>query len=355
MKNYLLFLAAIALAVSCSGDNLTLEVPEEGESVLVDLSLEPSIPLTKSEGNNGEKMVNNVTILAFDSGGARLVYEKFKSTSIQNLYLPGKKNIRIYAIVNSPYKFENILDYSSFKTALSQFRYNTMRNFEMVGFVDTTLVSDCSLSIPVNRLASKLHIESIRINRNVGSPATKSIPTVEYRTLKAVYIMNVASTYPYSLERSTTTRFISMDESNPMIYHPMESSYTDSFEDFEDGRHRYYTYDEAMDFYLYPNTSESSVTRLVLYFEGTTLTAAEGGGYYVESSTDYYYIKLPELRPNTMYSISQLTIENPEYDTSPSSSDRQLDLRAEYSIDVMSASDDKVMESISKKEVAYAF
>lgn len=349
MKKVFFFLAAIVLTAACSGDALSPEKRASGETVMVDLSLEPVVQQTKSTADVDENRVNNVTLLVFDGGGNRLVYEKFNNNTAYNICLPGKKNIKIYAVVNSSYQFDNVLDYASFRTTLSQFQNNTMSNFEMVGFIDTALVTDCSLSMPVNRLASKLHIESIRINSNLKAPSTKS--TLVYFSLKSVYIMNAASTYPYSLERSTTAQFISKDEDNPMIYHPMKSSYTWT----SDGGYSYYTYNEAMDFYLYPNTSDYSASSLVLYIEVETLTSAIGGGYYSDTKKYQYNIRLPELRPNTMYNIRQLTIKNPGKDPSLSFPDNNLNMMAEYSIEVKGLSDGKVLESINKKEVAYAF
>lgn len=348
MKKVFFFLTAIVLTAACSGDALSPDAPAAEETVLVDLALESAVLQTKGGADYGENRVNNVTLLAFDSGGNRLVYEKFNGTTASNLCLPGKKNIKIYAIVNSTYDFDKILTYTNFKKAVSPFASNVAGNFEMVGRVDTTFLSDCSLTIPVGRLATKFHIGSIRINNAVNSASSSPNEKVEWHTLNTVYIMNAASTYPYSLERATSSRFISKDENNPLLYHVMESGY----ENISEGGHWYNTYDEPMDFYFYPNTSKTTLTRLVLYLEGTSLIESDGG-FYVLPCSHYYYIRLPELLPNTMYDIRQLTVENVEFDAN-SSSKRSLDLKVEYSMDIMDISDGRVLGTVRKKEVAYA-
>lgn len=349
MEKIFFFLTAICFAVACSGDGMSPEVPESGDTVFVDFSLQSSLPLTKGGADNGEAKVNNVSLLVFNSDGTRVGYEKFNSMSGWNLYLPGKKNIRIYAVVNSSYDFEKVTSLSAFKKVSSQFSSNNLQNFEMVGCVDTVLNSDCSLVIPVRRLAAKLHIESIRINNAVNSASSSPGEKVEWHTLTAVYIMNAASTYPYSLERATSSRFISKDENNPLLYHVMESGYSYT----NDGGQMYDTYDEPVDFYFYPNTSRTNLTSLVLYLEGTSLVES-GGGFYVMPCSHYYYIRLPELLPNTMYDIRHLTVDNVEFDSSPSSSGRSLDLKVEYSMDIMDISDGRVLGTVRKKEVAYA-
>lgn len=349
MRKVFFFLTAILLTAACSGDALSPEAPAAEETVLVDLALESAALQTKGDADNGESRVNNVTLLVFDSGGNRLVYDKFNGTLASNLCLPSKKNIKFYAIVNSSYNFDNVLTYTNFKEIVSQYSSNAVNNFEMVGSVDTTLQSDCSLSIPVARLATKFHIGSIKINNAVNSSASAPNEQVEWHTLKDVYIMNAASTYPYSLERTTSGGFISKDENNPLIYHVMESSY----KNVREGGKTYNMYDEPMDFYFYPNTSRTTLTYLVLYLKGTSLFPTSNGGFYVMPCSHYYYIRLPELLPNTMYDICQLTVDNVKFDDGPSSK-RSLDLKVEYSMNIIDISDGRVLDTVRKMEVAYA-
>lgn len=352
MKRIIFFLLFFFLAVACSGE-LSPEKPDGGDTVQVDLSFQTPGIMTKSAGSSGENRINNVTLLVFNSAGDRVVYQKSKSLVFQDLSLPGKKSIKIYAIINSSYNFEAVTQLKGFKATLSQFSSNTARNFEMVGSVDTTLMTDCSLSIPINRIAAKIRIESVKMH-DTFCCNPDACPQNGAHIISAVGLMNVAASYPYSPEGTVPETFIEMPINNPLTYYTMSGYSSSESEKHGSEFHTYMVYDEPIELYCYPNPSQTKKTMLVIFVSGSYLIPGTSG-YFVRYCDHLYSIQLPELSPNTFYDIKELKIENSTFDKNPFESDRHMDLRAEYSMEVKSLSDGAVLERVMKKEVAYAF
>lgn len=199
MKKILLSAAFAAMMLFTSCDE-KMDVPsqESSQKVILDVTVVPDGNPTKATGtvntaasNNdteGETRISTLQIFVF-AGDVRDGYvSKNVTTSAQVECTAGTRDI--YCIVNGPATLNSIVSKSALLAAVSTL-VNNHDNFEMVGFKkDQTIAKNSSVSIPVNRIASKIVVKSIENALRSGGPIA----------IKKVYITNVAGQFNYGLD-----------------------------------------------------------------------------------------------------------------------------------------------------------
>ncbi|MBR3527559.1 MAG: hypothetical protein IKN88_07280 [Bacteroidales bacterium] len=199
MKKTILSAAFAALMLFTSCDE-KIDVPSQAsaQKVILDVTIVPDGNPTKAIGtvntgasNNdteGETKISTLQIFVF-AGDVRDGYvSKNVTTSAQVECTAGTRDI--YCIVNGPATLNSIVSKTALLATVSTL-VNNHDNFEMVGFkTGQTISTNSSVSIPVNRIASKIVVKSIENALRSGGPIA----------IKKVYITNVAGQFNYGLD-----------------------------------------------------------------------------------------------------------------------------------------------------------
>ena len=170
---------------------------------------------------------------------------------------------------------------------ISELSANSLTNFEMVGSKSVTLPQASTVSIDVNRIASRVVLK--KITRNFTSEALQALDF----TIDAIYLINVAGNTSYDLTKAPAAWYNvaeNKDELASLLYDAPASAIANG-----------QSYTPVHTFYGYPNDLSVNTTRLVIE---TTL-----------GSTKYYYpINLPAMESNKSYEIEEVKITRPGSD-----------------------------------------
>ena len=187
----------------------------------------------------------------------------------------------------------NAPDYSSVpgKAALlakvSELSANTLTNFEMVGSKSVTLPQTGTVSIDVNRIASRVVLK--KITRNFTSAALQALDF----TVDAIYLVNVAGNTSYDLTAAPSTWYNVAENKGELASLLADTPAAP----IAQGQ----AYDTDHTFYAYPNDLAVNTTRIVIE---TTLG----------TSKYYYPINLPEMAANKSYEIEEVVLTRPGSD-----------------------------------------
>jgi len=324
MKKYFSLAASAALflgLVACNKENSQYlsgnESAPEGTPVQLSVGI-VSGTQTKATGVKGddtdEAKVNSLQVLVF-RGDALDAYGTIdNSTSITVSCTAGDRVV--YALVNGQ-DMKDVQTKTDFLAQVSALSNNSLTSYEMLGVKDVTLPQTSSVSIDVNRIASRIVIK--KITNNLTSPALQAL---EFG-VDEIYITNAAGDCKFSrivgvAQDSTQTAY------DPTVwYNKMEYESSNCIADFHHDAPGYkIAYEASKDtshfFYAYPNPAEAKTSAAADFITGGEWSARRTKlvlKCHIGPDTYYYPIILPVLENNKSYEINELKITRPGSDS----------------------------------------
>lgn len=191
-------MAAAMLFTSCE-EKIDLLSESNAQKVVLDINIVPGGEDTKASGSNvstsatnndteSEAKINTLQVFVF-AGEIRDGYvSKNVTTKAQVECTSGKRDI--YCLINAPATLSTVVTKTALLAAVSTLTANT-ENFEMIGYkADQTIADNASITVPVNRLASKIVVKSIE----------NALRAQGMMTIRRIYISNVAGQINYGLD-----------------------------------------------------------------------------------------------------------------------------------------------------------
>ena len=286
-KTIFAFAAALAALVACNKNDVAPMGPQTQESlepceltVGICGSMTKAVAVTKEN----EAKVNNLQVFVFRGNELDAYAAVDNAMELTLSCTAGEREV--YALVNAP-DYSSVSGKSALLAKVSELSANSLTNFEMVGSKSVTLPQASTVSIDVNRIASRVVLK--KVTRNFTSPALQSL---EF-TVDAIYLINVAGNTSYDLTAAPAAWY-NVAKYNSELSALLHDSVGNKIVDGQ-------SYSTAHSFYSYPNDATSKTTRLVIE---TTL-----------GDTKYYYpINLPAMESNKSYEIAEVTITRPGSD-----------------------------------------
>ena len=287
-KSIFAFAAALVALVACNKNEATPMQPQNQLETLEPCELTVGIcgAMTKATAvtTENEAKVNNLQIFVFrgDDLDAYASVDNAKELTLS--CTAGEREV--YALVNAP-DYSAVPGKAALLAKVSELSANSLTNFEMVGSKSVTLPQASTVSIDVNRIASRVVLK--KITRNFTSAALQSLDF----TIDAIYLINVAGNTSYDLTKAPAAWYNVAKNNNELaslLYDAPASAVANG-----------QSYIPVHTFYGYPNDLAVNTTRLVIE---TTL-----------GTTKYYYpINLPAMESNKSYEIEEVTITRPGSD-----------------------------------------
>ena len=287
-KSIFAFAAALVALVACNKNEATPMQPQNQLETLEPCELTVGIcgAMTKATAvtTENEAKVNNLQIFVFrgDDLDAYASVDNAKELTLS--CTAGEREV--YALVNAP-DYSAVPGKAALLAKVSELSANSLTNFEMVGSKSVTLPQASTVSIDVNRIASRVVLK--KITRNFTSAALQSLDF----TIDAIYLINVAGNTSYDLTKAPAAWYNVAKNNNELaslLYDAPASAVANG-----------QSYIPVHTFYGYPNDLSVNTTRLVIE---TTL-----------GTTKYYYpINLPAMESNKSYEIEEVTITRPGSD-----------------------------------------
>ena len=286
-KSIFAFAATLAALVACNKNEATPMQPQNQESLVpCELTVGICGAMTKATAVTAENeaMVNNLQVFVFrgDDLDAYATVDNAKELTLS--CTAGEREV--YALVNAP-DYSAVPGKAALLAKVSELSANSLTSFEMVGSKSVTLPQASTVSIDVNRIASRVVLK--KITRNFTSAALQSLDF----TVDAIYLINVAGNTSYDLTKTPAAWYNVAKNNNELaslLYDAPASAVANG-----------QSYTPVHTFYGYPNDLSVNTTRLVI--EATLGT------------TKYYYpINLPAMESNKSYEIEEVTITRPGSD-----------------------------------------
>ena len=286
-KSIFAFAAALAALVACNKNEATPMQPQNQESLVpCELTVGICGAMTKATGvtTDNEAKVNKLQIFVFrgDDLDAYASVENAKELTLS--CTAGEREV--YALVNAP-DYSSVPGKAALLAKVSELSANTLTNFEMVGSKSVTLPQTGTVSIDVNRIASRVVLK--KITRNFTSAALQALDF----TVDAIYLVNVAGNTSYDLTAAPSTWY-NIAENKGELASLLADTPTAPISQGQ-------AYDTDHTFYAYPNDLAVNTTRIVIE---TTLG----------TSKYYYPINLPEMAANKSYEIEEVVLTRPGSD-----------------------------------------
>ncbi len=289
MKTKLLFAAAAILAASC---NQIQTVEEEVQNTKSDDTVKVTVnikgaPVTRSTsiGSENEDEITDYQIFVFDaSSGAIESYVKDANTL--NVSTGAKDFV---AMINCPEDLKKVGTKADLMAKTSLLKNNSSDHFEMIGSKRVTIEGDTKVELEVERMVSKVVIES------VTTAFTSTYLASQTFTIKGIYLTNVVANNNYSLN---------LDANSIVWFNKLKVDTTDSNEakalTQDTGMTDKVPYSTAHSFYCYPNSCTDDSTAAEWAPRHTRLV--------IDTTLGYYTIKLPVLERNKIYTVKNLNI-----------------------------------------------
>ena len=286
-KSIFAFAAALAALVACNKNEATPMQPQNQESLVpCELTVGICGAMTKATGvtTDNEAKVNKLQIFVFrgDDLDAYASVENAKELTLS--CTAGEREV--YALVNAP-DYSSVPGKAALLAKVSELSVNTLTNFEMVGSKSVTLPQTGTVSIDVNRIASRVVLK--KITRNFTSAALQALDF----TVDAIYLVNVAGNTSYDLTAAPSTWYNVAENKGELASLLADTPVAP----IAQGQ----AYDTDHTFYAYPNDLAVNTTRIVIE---TTLG----------TSKYYYPINLPEMAANKSYEIEEVVLTRPGSD-----------------------------------------
>jgi len=325
MKKYFSLAAVAALTislVSCNKDNVSAQGPDgqpiEGTPALLSVGVVSGNAQTKATGVKGddtdEAKVNNLQVFVFRGDALDAYGTVDNATSITVSCTAGDRVV--YALVNGQ-DFKDVQTKTDFLAKVSKLKDNSLTSYEMIGIKDVTLPQTSTVSINVNRFASRIVVK--KITNNLSSPALQAL---EFG-VDEIYVTNAAGDCKFSrivgvAQDSTQTAYDPTVWYNKMKYessnciaafHHDAPAYKIAYEANKDTAHY---------FYAYPNPAEAKTTAAEDFIDDDTWSARRTKlvlKCHIGPDTYYYPIILPVLENNKSYEINEIKITRPGSDS----------------------------------------
>ena len=286
-KSIFAFAAALAALVACNKNEATPMQPQNQESLVpCELTVGICGAMSKTTGvtTDNEAKVNKLQIFVFrgDDLDAYASVENAKELTLS--CTAGEREV--YALVNAP-DYSSVPGKAALLAKVSELSANTLTNFEMVGSKSVTLPQTGTVSIDVNRIASRVVLK--KITRNFTSAALQALDF----TVDAIYLVNVAGNTSYDLTAAPSIWY-NIAENKGELASLLADTPTAPIAQGQ-------AYDTDHTFYAYPNDLAVNTTRIVIE---TTLG----------TSKYYYPINLPEMAANKSYEIEEVVLTRPGSD-----------------------------------------
>lgn len=297
IRNITITVCSILLLCSCEKE-AGYDVSDDAMTYSLSVSVDGYDATTKSVGEDSDRAVNNLKLLVFDRTGKKILYRSTDTDSFEDIEVPGKQKLTIYAVANSPDDFADVGDLGEFLSMRSEANTNTSGNLVMVGHVDTLLTGNASLVIPVKRIAAKVVIENFEYK-------VASCSNAGYHSLIEIYLTNISSDCPYSLETTTPTRCVSGKEIRPMGV---------SYQSINDDDGFYYSNIPHV-LYAYPTNHNYTGKNpgLVFRFFGSWSEEIEPDVHYTHACYHNIGFQIPDLEANTLYKITKVSMIGKRY------------------------------------------
>jgi uncharacterized membrane protein len=287
-KSIFAFAAALAALVACTKNEATPMQPQNEPETLYPCELTVGIcgAMTKATAvtTENEAKVNNLQIFVFRGDDLDAYASVDNAKEITLSCTAGEREV--YALVNAP-DYSAVPGKAALLAKVSELSANSLTNFEMVGSKSVTLPQASTVSIDVNRIASRVVLK--KITRNFTSAALQALDF----SVDAIYLINVAGNTSYDLTKAPAAWYNVAKNNNELaslLYDAPASAVANG-----------QSYTPVHTFYGYPNDLSVNTTRLVIE---TTL-----------GTTKYYYpINLPAMESNKSYEIEEVTITRPGSD-----------------------------------------
>ena len=286
-KSIFAFAAALAALVACNKNEATPMQPQNQESLVpCELTVGICGAMTKATGvtTDNEAKVNKLQIFVF-RGDDLDAYASVENAKELTLSCTAGERV-VYALVNAP-DYSSVPGKAALLAKVSELSANTLTNFEMVGSKSVTLPQTGTVSIDVNRIASRVVLK--KITRNFTSAALQALDF----TVDAIYLVNVAGNTSYDLTAAPSTWY-NIAENKGELASLLADTPTAPIAQGQ-------AYDTDHTFYAYPNDLAVNTTRIVIE---TTLG----------TSKYYYPINLPEMAANKSYEIEEVVLTRPGSD-----------------------------------------
>ena len=286
-KSIFAFAAALAALVACNKNEATPMQPQKQELLVpCELTVGISGAMTKATAvtTENEAKVNNLQIFVF-RGDDLDAYASVDNAKELTLSCTAGERV-VYALVNAP-DYSAVPGKAALLAKVSELSANSLTNFEMVGSKTVTLPQTGTVSIDVNRIASRVVLK--KITRNFTSAALQALDF----TVDAIYLVNVAGNTSYDLTAAPAAWYNVAENKGELASLLVDTPAVP----IAQGQ----AYDTAHTFYAYPNDLAVNTTRIVIE---TTLG----------TSKYYYPINLPEMAAKKSYEIAEVVLTRPGSD-----------------------------------------
>lgn len=263
MKKYLLIAASALCLMACNKEQQDgFRSPDQNvqrASLMVEIS--GNAAHTKAAQTADEAAVNSLQVFVFNEDQIDVYGSVNDAKSITLDATTGARSV--WAVVNAP-DLKAVKTLTELKAAVSKFTDNSPDSFVMVGHKDETLSPQSSVTVNVDRIASRVVVG--KITRKFSVAGLASLPEEKFEFVRA-YLADVTGEQKYDGSMNTYSSWISSAlgdgsilKTSPMVYDaPAAAQKIAQNASFEYGR----------SLYCYPNaTTEDSasahVTRLVV-------------------------------------------------------------------------------------------
>ena len=287
MKKILFSLAACSALFACQKnmDQPSVNLGNEpGTKCELTVGICGNVTKATEITKQNEEKVNNLQIFVF-RGNELDAYGKIDD-ALQLTLSCTAGDREVYAAVNAP-DLSAINSKADLLATVSELSNNHLDSFEMFGSKEVSLPSQSTVSIDVERIASRIVVKGIE--RAFTSAGLK---TLDFN-IDAIYVINVANSRSYDFTAINT------DWYNEHLYEEELAELTHDAvgQKIAQGN----KYETAHSFYVYPHAADVEITRLVIE---TTL-----------GTKKYYYpINMPALERNKSYEVDLVTITRPGSD-----------------------------------------
>ena len=325
MKKYIYLAALAALSVGITACNKDYASTPSGEPDCGCIPAKLTVGIqaadnssTKATGIVGdetdEAKVNTLQVLVFRGDALDAYGTVSASTSITVSCTSGERVV--YALVNG-LDMKEVQTKTEFLAKVSALSDNSLTGFQMIGVKDVTLPQTASVTIDVNRFASRVVLKKI-----TNALTSKALQALEFG-VDDIYITNVAGDCKFSRIVGTTqtasqtayaptvwyNKLKLEDGNNIAAFHHDAPAYVIAYNGNKDTAHY---------FYAYPNPSEPETTQAEDFISGGEWSARRTKlvvKCHIGPDTYYYPIILPVLENNKSYEINELKITRPGSDS----------------------------------------
>lgn len=314
--------ATLAGLAACNKENSSNmpsndELFPKGEPAMLQVGIKASSQ-TKATGVVGdetdEAKVNSLQVLVFRGDALDAYGTIANSKSISVSCTAGDRVV--YALVNGQ-DMQAVQTKTEFLAKVSALSDNSLTSFEMLGVKDVTLPQTSTVSIDVDRIASRVVVK--KISNNLTSPALQAL---EFG-VDDIYVTNVAGDCMFSRIVGSNASAEQTAYAPTVWYNKMKYESGNCIADFHhDAPAATIAYagnnSTAHYFYAYPNPSEAEASAAEDFVNAGEWSARRTKlvlKCHIGEDTYYYPIILPVLENNKSYEINDLIITRPGSDS----------------------------------------